>query len=433
METLRFLMATTFYPPHHLGGDAVHVRYLSEALAAQGHEVHVEYSPAAYAVKRPASDAPAAERDASVQVHPLTRTSQRSSPIAAYLLGESHAVSRAHEKLVRDLKPDVIHLHNISLLGLGVHRGGEGVPVLYTAHDYWFRCPRSDLLKRGQTPCETPTCFSCMIASRRVPPPWRATDVAPRMDRVRCVIAPSQFMQRLAAASFSCPVVPIPNFVPDENPAGSVEPAGAYYLYLGVLERHKGIAQLVEAISRYSGEKRFVLVGRGSLEKPLRDLAGQGASRLEVRSGVDRSALAVLLKHAAAFLMPSIWYENAPLAAIEALSWGTPLLGTSRGGMPELVHGGAAGVTFEPTVDGILEAITSFENRGNPDALRHGAREAYETHHRPGPYLERYLSVIRSLASGEALAAADGQEGAGPGGRDRGPEEVLLQNGRHDP
>ena len=51
METLKFVMTAAFYPPYHLGGDANHVRYLAEALSAQGHEVHVEYSPAALALK----------------------------------------------------------------------------------------------------------------------------------------------------------------------------------------------------------------------------------------------------------------------------------------------------------------------------------------------------------------------------------------------
>ncbi len=433
METLRFLMATTFYPPHHLGGDAVHVRYLSEALAAQGHEVHVEYSPAAYGVKRPRSGASASEPGGPVHVHPMTRVSQASSPIAAYLLGESRAVSRSHEKLVREVRPEVIHLHNISLLGLGVQRRSEGRPVLYTAHDYWFRCPRSDLLKRGQAPCETPTCFSCMIESRRVPPPWRTTDIAPRLDKVRCVIAPSEFMRNLAAASFACPVVHIPNFVPDENPTGRVEPASPYYLYVGVLERHKGIPELAEAARQASGETRFVLVGRGSLERPLRALASREPSRLEIQSGVDPDALASLLKHAAAFLMPSIWYENAPLAAIEALAWGCPLLVTSRGGAPELVQGRAAGLEFEPNVRGILEAIRALEHLEDPGALRRGARKAYEAHHRPGPYLDRYLSTVRSLLSGEALAPGEDGPEPKPGGRGSSTQEVMVGHGRHDP
>ena len=44
-------MASTFYPPYHLGGDAVHVRYLAEELVRRGHEVHVVHSLDAFALK----------------------------------------------------------------------------------------------------------------------------------------------------------------------------------------------------------------------------------------------------------------------------------------------------------------------------------------------------------------------------------------------
>ncbi len=427
METLRFLMVTTFYPPYHLGGDAVHVQYLAEALAAQGHEVHVEYSPAAYGVKR---REPPVATDASnrVHVHAMTRLSQASSPLAAYLLGVSRSVSRFHEKLVRDVQSDVIHLHNISLLGLGVLGGSAGKPLLYTAHDYWFRCPRSDLLKGGQSPCTSPTCRSCMVLSRRMPPPWRGTDIAPRMDRVGCVIAPSRFMKNLAGASFRCPVVQIPNFVPDANPSGTVARPSDYLLYAGVLERHKGVLELARAARKHHGRNRFVLVGRGSEEKTLRRLAAQPGSNIEVRPWADRRTLSSLYREAAAFLMPSTCLENAPLSAIEALAWGAPLLTTSRGGVSELVYGGLSGYSFEPSAEGILRAVEDFEALGDSPGLRNGARKAYEMHHQPSQYLAAYRSVVERLLNPVASAS-----GGGPSTAD-GPRETegrVVVDARH--
>ena len=55
MESLRFVMTTSFYPPYHLGGDAVHVYYLANELAKIGHEVHVIHSIDAYNLKRSTS------------------------------------------------------------------------------------------------------------------------------------------------------------------------------------------------------------------------------------------------------------------------------------------------------------------------------------------------------------------------------------------
>src|SRR6266581_282892 len=121
METLKFVMTAAFYPPYHLGGDANHVRYLAEALVAQGHEVHVEYSPAALA-----------------------------------------SVRRHHDELIESVRPDVIHYHNLSLLGLDLIEVPSSALKMYTAHDYWVRCPRNDLFKFNQRLCEKPTCLTCL-------------------------------------------------------------------------------------------------------------------------------------------------------------------------------------------------------------------------------------------------------------------------------
>ena len=433
METLRFVMVSTFYPPHHLGGDAVHVQYLADALVDRGHEVHVEYSPAAYRAKRGSLPNASAPADPRVHLHPIPDRLRISGPAAAYMLGESRSASRFHERLVREVRPDVVHLHNISLLGLGVQRRLHSGPLLYTAHDYWFRCPRSDLLKYGIAPCEAPSCFGCMVRSRRIPPAWRSSDIGNRFDQIGAVIAPSRFLMQLAHPSFGCPVVHIPNFAPDANPEGRIEPASPFYLYVGVLEKHKGVDRLAEAALRASGGRRFVLVGRGSLEPRLRALAHENPSRLEVRSDIDRATLAGLLRRAAAFLMPSIWYENAPLAAIEALSWGSPLLVTARGGAPELTHEDAAGLSLEPTTDGILRILATFEALEDPASIRAAARRAYEVHHRPGPYLNRYLSVIRSLASGESPDAAEDRTEESPGKVESSAQEALVEHGHHHP
>jgi len=44
METLSFLLTTSFYPPHFVGGDAMHVKYLADLLTSKGHEVTVLFN-----------------------------------------------------------------------------------------------------------------------------------------------------------------------------------------------------------------------------------------------------------------------------------------------------------------------------------------------------------------------------------------------------
>ena len=47
-EPLSFCMVTTFYPPHHFGGDAIYAYRLANALARRGHDVTVVHSEDAY-------------------------------------------------------------------------------------------------------------------------------------------------------------------------------------------------------------------------------------------------------------------------------------------------------------------------------------------------------------------------------------------------
>jgi glycosyltransferase involved in cell wall biosynthesis len=392
METFRFLMATTFYPPYHIGGDAVHVQYLAEALAARGHEIHIEFSPAAYRLKR-TSVAKPAWKENGIRVHPIRSPLGRIQPVAAHLLGRSRSVARFHERLSRTVRPDVVHLHNISLLGLGVLKRPGTAMMLYTAHDYWARCPRSDLLKRGRVPCDAPACVSCAIASRRPPQLWRYAEGWRGLPGLDVAIAPSRFMAQAIAPYLACPVLHIPNFAPDENLSGAIAEPEDYFLYVGVLESHKGVGELAKAIPRL-GSARVRVVGEGSLFGRLKQLERMG--RVDVEGSVPREQLHRLYRRAKALLLPSIWLENAPLVAIEALSQGAPLLAARRGGLEEILHGGVAGRSFEPNADELLSAMERFERDGLDRSLRSSARQVYEKFYRPRTYVDRYLEIIRS-------------------------------------
>ncbi len=105
------------------------------------------------------------------------------------------------------------------------------------------------------------------------------------------------------------------------------------------------------------------------------------------------STLGPFYRGARGLIIPSQSYENAPLAAIEALSWGTPLLVSKRGGLEELVQDGA-GIAVEPTAPDLRAGLTQFESEGMFDSSRQAARSAYETRHHPVRYLERYMILI---------------------------------------
>jgi glycosyltransferase involved in cell wall biosynthesis len=69
--------------------------------------------------------------------------------------------------------------------------------------------------------------------------------------------------------------------------------------------------------------------------------SGADVELLGFRSGHE---LAAAVQDSAAVVMPSICHDNCPLAVIEAMAWGKPVIGSRVGGIPELVRDGQEGV-----------------------------------------------------------------------------------------
>jgi N-acetyl-alpha-D-glucosaminyl L-malate synthase BshA len=106
----------------------------------------------------------------------------------------------------------------------------------------------------------------------------------------------------------------------------------------------KRIPDVIRCFALLAGKMpaRLVLVGDG----PELPRAAEQASELGIRKQVifagQQEAIEGLLRVADAFLLPSE-FESFGLAALEALSSGTPVVGTEQGGMPEVVTSGVNG------------------------------------------------------------------------------------------
>ncbi len=125
MITRSFAMVTTFYPPENFGGDGLFVERLARALVRRGHRVTVIACHDAYrgcggrssaAEHEPPPGGPAVVRLRSA-LGPL-------SPIATQMTGRPFFKTRGREEALSAEVYDVVHFHNISLVG------GPGVLAL---------------------------------------------------------------------------------------------------------------------------------------------------------------------------------------------------------------------------------------------------------------------------------------------------------------
>jgi glycosyltransferase involved in cell wall biosynthesis len=117
---------------------------------------------------------------------------------------------------------------------------------------------------------------------------------------------------------------------------------------------------------------------------------------------VDGRRKAVLLARARALWMPALWDEPFGLTTIEALFSGTPVLGTRRGALPEILTD-AVGAMAD-TLDALLAAAETIGTR-RPDACRARA-EAYFTHLKMAEGYVRLYDGLRRTGSLPAGVAA---------------------------
>lgn len=294
---------------------------------------------------------------------------------AATRIFHSSDVARKFKRLLADFKPDVVHLHNIHsylspLVAQIAHQ--KGIRVVWTLHDYKLICPAYTCLRHG-TVCEA--CFrdkfsvlrhKCMknsiIASKLAYLEacyWNRKKLS-RLTHT--FISPSLFLKtKMTEAGFASEQIEIlPNFMP-QKPAPATE-KDDYYCYVGRISAEKGIESLLEAARQLP--YRLKIIGGG----PLLDAYRQQypLKQVEFLGHLPPDSLYPIVQKARFLALPSIWYENNPISAIEALCMGTPVLGARIGGIPELIAEGRNGYLFTPgDVTGLQEKISLMFSMGN--------------------------------------------------------------------
>jgi glycosyltransferase involved in cell wall biosynthesis len=387
-------MTSTFYPPYHVGGDAVHVKYLAEELVARGHEVHVLHSLDAYKVKR--KSLPEKAEPDEVYTHTIN-THFSLSPYVAYVFGNSSLITKRFGRLVYEIKPDVVHHHNISLLGYGLLKKRRRYLNLFTAHDYWLVCQQNNQLRNGSEICDGGSCFFCALKCGRPPQIWRSLrSFKTAIKSIDLVIFPSNYVRRRLAREIDVKSVTLPNFAP--SPPKNISPIAYsdYFLFVGMLEIHKGILNLLELFKEHTGEinAKLVIAGDGSLKNHIIDFIKRNSLGSFVSyTGFVDDKLYSLYKNALALIIPSICPENVPLVALEALSVGTPVIASNNGGLPEIIGKVDRKLIFD-NLDRLKDILANFSRKEfSTQKIKH----IYEQNFSPEAYIDKYIETIQSI------------------------------------
>jgi glycosyltransferase involved in cell wall biosynthesis len=394
----RICLATTFYPPHNFGGDGIFVARLASALVRRGIEVHVVHDPAAYELLAggPAPDAGLATNPGIVE-HPVPAPRHRRlALLAEHQRGSSQRV-RAHlESVLEKVKPDLLHFHNISLLG------GPGIlavdaPVkLLSLHDYWFVCPTHSLWRFNREACERRTCLACTLAARRPPQIWRWTGAIERAVRgVDAILVPSEFSRRRhAGLGAFAPLELLPLFAPDPLETATVRAAVPYFLFAGRLEPLKGVEDLLP-VFREMRAAELHIAGDGSLAASLRRAAAD-LPHVRFLGALPAAEVASKLRGAVAAVLPSRCFETFCLVGAEAFAVGTPVVARRIGALTELVEPGG-GIVYDTPAE-FRAALERLLDPTEREAFAARASQSFRERYNEERHLDRYFAIAARAA-----------------------------------
>jgi glycosyltransferase involved in cell wall biosynthesis len=316
------------------------------------------------------------------------------------------ASQRALTELIKQEKPDVVHLHNpYPLISPSVIKTAHahGVPVVHTVHNYRQVCAPGLYFRDGHVctecrgrafplPAVTHTCYRGSKAQSAVMAATLAYHRSTWKEVEHFIALTDRIAEHLT--DFGIPAGRItvkPNGIPD---TGASTTPGAGFLYAARLTPEKGLELVLDAWSRHPdgalGELR--VIGDG----PLRALAERAAAeRVDVSylGATDNAAVRAEIARAACVIAASTWHDVLPTIVLEALAGGRPVLVTDRGGMPYLA--GDAGWVVEPDAASLADGLHKAHE--GAAALAPVARARYESQFAPDVLIQRLIGVYSSV------------------------------------
>ncbi|HMP94671.1 MAG TPA: glycosyltransferase family 4 protein, partial [Phnomibacter sp.] len=139
-------------------------------------------------------------------------------------------------------------------------------------------------------------------------------------------------------------------------------------------------------------------------EEAIKSLASQD-SRIELTGFVSGQQKQELLQHAAFTLLPSEWLENNPISLIESLAAGIPVIGSNRGGIPEMVVNGKSGFIFNHDEPGSIENMLAGISTLSPahwEQLSVNARRHYEENYTPDIHFSNLMAFYHNTLKRES-------------------------------
>lgn len=273
-------------------------------------------------------------------------------------------------KEVKKINPDKIIINNIFYSPITQIKALRGYELYQIVHDYSVVCPKSTCLKDDMNICDgykQEKCTKqCLYHESKMTLKFKL-NLTKRMEKLRKkyikkFISPSEKLNEyLENYNYDSVCINNPIKIIRTNKIENKKETKKY-IYVGAINENKGIFKFIEAFNIFSKDRNVQLeiLGKPSTEKDnekLNLLIKNNSKIIKVGFVQNEEALKKV-GESDYIVVPSLWMENYPTTVLEAMMLETFIIGSNRGGIPEML-GNSRGLLFDIiNKEDIIEKLT---------------------------------------------------------------------------
>jgi glycosyltransferase involved in cell wall biosynthesis len=395
---LKILFLTNGFPPHRWAGTETYTAGIAKELRGRGCRIQV-LCVGGWRNGRDYFNGYDDDLYHDIPVRRLNLNWKRSSDPFRYLY-DNPFVAEYLISYLQQVQPDLVHVTSCETLSASPLQvvKAAGLPLVLSLTDFWFLCPRINLLRSNGENCDGQTtpweCLRCQLRgtkayrwSRRMMPASEvprfllaisgfpfltrqrglrgmAGDMAHRKSFLRqalrwadCRITASRFVHDIFVGNAIRAPIRVQPYGHDlswlEGYAGKTSSHSIRIGFIGQISHSKGVHLLLKvagSLQNTWGDKFSIVIYGNMNAAPayaarLRDLA-RSVKNLQFCGTYAHEDSAGVFAGIDVLVVPSLWYDF-PLIIYEAFAAKTPVIATNLGGMAEAVTHGVDGLLFE--------------------------------------------------------------------------------------
>jgi len=448
---MRILQVVHSFPPYNYAGTEVYTFNLSLELSRR-HEVFVIHR-----INDPSRD----EWDIRFRWHrrigifEINNTFRQCESFR--MLYQNPFISKRFSDILTKIRPDIVHIQHLLFLSTDIIEqfNNNGIPVIFTLHDYWLFCPQGQLFNRSYKICSGPdleSCYKCqryLLSIRKnimryyqgfrryMPLPLlsllkniyffaahltflkedtgkslirqRIEHIKEMLEKVDKFISPSSFLRNrfidFGIEPEKIMILPYGFRHDFFTHTHKKDTKKITIVFIGTLIPAKGADLLIRAFNRLNHPNiELRIYGRLFPYKGFEHYTnlliklGRG-KKIRFMGEFNNADMDNIFRQANVLVVPSLWPENSPLVIQEAHAAGIPVIASRIGGIPELITHRKNGLLFKAGDSEDLHCqLKSFiEEAGLPQYLQSNITPPMTIEENARKIEKIYLDLLRKI------------------------------------